>query len=334
MLDFLFGRTAKTEAVSAKARPRAVSLHVTLWPGFDHFPKFAVRPGIDGIRLNPAMMSASEIDGKFEHRVRRASVPLWFDVKGMQMRIKEVVKDHRHDHLEFILNRPVQVKTPCPVYFKAGEDAAKLVEIRDGTHFIFEGGPRFEVRAGESIHIRKDDVEVGGPLILDFEQEKIDRIKRLGFNRWYLSYVYRQRDVDEFREIIGPDAELILKIENQWGLNYVANEYKPTPNTRLMAARGDLYVEVPYPHQILNACKLIISKDPDAFVGSRMLLSIFTDKHGVPSCADFSELAWLYDTGFRNFLLCDELCLKDELLSGATNAFAAFKQEYCEVYGK
>ncbi len=38
-----------------------------------------------------------------------------------------------------------------------------------------------------------------------------------------------------------------------------------------MAARGDLYVEINTPHDILNATKLIIEKDPEAIVGSRML---------------------------------------------------------------
>jgi len=97
-----------------------------------------------------------------------------------------------------------------------------------------------------------------------------------------------------------------------------------------MAARGDLYVEVNQPHDILNACKLVVSKDKEAFVGSRMLLSIIQNRHGVPSAADFSELAWLYDIGYRNFLLCDELCLKENWLGAATNAFDAFRESYCK----
>jgi pyruvate kinase len=315
---------------------KPVTFHVTLWPEFDHFPRFSRDDRIAGIRLNSAMMAASEINERFRRRAAASTVPLWFDVKGMQMRIKEVVCDHTHDHLEFILNRPVKVATPCTVYFKAGEDAAKLIEIQDGTHFIFDGGPQYEVKAGESIHILQPDCEVGGPLLLDYEREKIERIKSLGFTRWYLSYVYDQRHVDEFREVIGPDARLILKIENKAGLDYVAEKYQPMRHTCLMAARGDLYVEVDRPHEILNACKLVVEKDPDALVGSRMLLSVIPPKGvtlppwraGVPSCADFSELAWLYEIGYRNFLLCDELCLKDQLLASATDAFDAFRQDY------
>lgn len=316
--------------------PTKVGLHVTLWPAFPHFPKFAADDRIQGIRLNSAMMSASEIDCNFVSESKKAKVPLWFDVKGMQMRIKEVICDHHQDHLEFILNRPVKCKTPCGVWFKGGEDCGKLLEIKDGTHFIFDGGPRNEVRAGESIHILDPNLEVGGEPLLDYELEKIDKIKSLGFTQWYLSYVYAQRHVDAFREVIGKDAELILKIENLAGLRYVSLAYDKPPNTHLAAARGDLFVEVERPHHILKATKLIIEKDPEAYVGSRMLLSVVKKNpdgtiapNNIPSCADLNELAWLYDIGYRNFLLCDELCLKDSLLSTAVNVFESFRKDYC-----
>ena len=305
---------------------RPLNFHVTLWPAFPHFPRFAGDDRIQGIRLNSAMMHASEIDESFVHKAEAASVPLWFDIKAMQLRIKEVVCGTDCDHLEFILNRPVNVKTPCRVWFKAGEDSALLEEIKDGTHFIFRGGPKYEVREGESIHIRQP-MEVGGPVFLDYELEKIQRVWDLGFRSYYLSYVYHQAHVDAFRELIGNDAELILKIENKEGLKWVADDYRPMPHTNLMAARGDLFIEIDRPHEILDAMKLIIFKDSGAFVGSRMLLSLVTLP--VPSCSDFSDLAWLYDLGYRNFLLCDELCLKEELLSRCVNVFNAFRESYC-----
>ena len=40
------------------------------------------------------------------------------------------------------------------------------------------------------------------------------------------------------------------------------------------------------------------------------------------------ELAWLYDIGYRSMMLCDELCLKDELLELAVSAFDAFRTDY------
>jgi len=316
--------------MSVSRKPKLpTTLHVTLWPTFGHFHRFSIDSRVQGIRMNSAMISAPEINDDFFIKTKDASVPLWFDVKGMQMRVKEVACDPaKDDHLELVMNRPIRCKLPCPVWFKAGEDCAKLIEIRNGTHLIFDGGPRNLVSPGESIHIREEDLQVGGPPLLAYEIEKIERIKKFGFKKFYLSYVYDQRHVDAFREAVGPDAEIILKIENKAGLEYVARQYKPTPKTRLAAARGDLFVEVDYPHHILEATKLIIDKDPNAIVGSRMLLSVIHKE--VPDCADLNELAWLYDIGYRSFLLCDELCLKGDLLGRAVAVFNAFRKDYCK----
>ena len=117
-----------------------------------------------------------------------------------------------------------------------------------------------------------------------------------------------------------------MVIENKKGIEYVEKEFVKRANINLVAARGDLYVELEKPHEILKAVKTIIQHDPDAIVGSRILLSTITDP--VPSCADFTELAWLYDIGYKNMMLCDELCLKEPLLNRAINAFDCFRKEY------
>jgi hypothetical protein len=354
--------STKQQATPVK-KSKPVNLHVTLWPAFEHFRRFAHDGRMQGIRLNSAMMEASEIDSRFALASRTSEVPLWFDVKGMQMRIREVVPSDRH--LEFILNRPVKVKTPCTVYFKAGEDRAVLKELSDdGYRFIFEGGPKYIVKAGESIHVLEEDLEVGGEPFLPYEIAKIEKVKGMGIKRWCLSYAYEQKHIDEFREMIGPDAHLYLKIENMAGLKYVGETYKKMPNTNLFTARGDMFIEIPRPHEILKACKFVLEKDEDALVGSRMLLSLvepidYVTKtvqalysrgkveaskdvarwlsdlkpkyNPVPSAADLSELAWLYDIGYRTFLLCDELCLKEHMLSAAVNVFDAFRADYCET---
>jgi len=303
-----------------------LELLVTLWPSFPHFPKFAYDNRLSGIRLNTAMVKSYELDEEFKKaRSLKDSIPLYFDVKGRQLRVTEVMP--YKSHLELKLNHPISVNTPSVVLFKGGEDKAMLREV-NGDHLIFEGGPSYMVHEGESLHLRHPSLVVGGEQFVPQELEKIELAKKAGFDRYFLSYTERQRDVDEFRELIGKDAELILKIENKQGLEYVVNDFKPDGRTSLMAARGDLYVEVDKPHEILSALKTIIAVDPKASVGSRMLLSL-VNSH-VPSCADFSELAWLYDIGYKRMMLCDELCLKDDLLSRSVNAFDAFRKSYAK----
>lgn len=303
-----------------------INLSVTLWPSFPHFLRFAKDPRISSIRLNSAMMSNPELEEELD-KVKSLNIktPLYFDVKGRQLRITEVIPND--NFLDIRLNHPITVDTPTPVLFKAGADVALLQEVTEGGYRLkFLGGPKFNVKDGESIHIRDNSLVVGGNQFTDLELQKIEKVKKAGFKRYYLSYVECQKDVDEFIDLVGDDCEVRLKIENKRGLDYVRTEFKKTVNVRLVAARGDLYVELEKPHHILEACKLIIDRDPQAIVGSRMLLSTITD--AVPSCADFSELAWLYDIGYKNMMLCDELCLKEPLLARAVGAFDAFKKSY------
>ncbi len=297
---------------------------VTLWPTFPHFKRFAFDPRVNAIRLNSAMSKDETMEKDLKvNQDYVGHCPLYFDVKGRQLRIKEVYDNK--DHLEFKLTRPIKVDTPTTVLFKAGEDYALLKEIKNGNHLIFEGGPKYLVYPGESIHIRDPNLEVGGKLFLDYEVERIAKARKYGFDRFFLSYVESQKDIDEFREYVG-DSEIFAKIENLKGLKYVANEFVKKDNLYLLAARGDLYVEVERPHHIVEATKLIINKDPEAGVGSRLLLSLVNNP--VPSCSDLSELAWLYDIGYRKMMLCDELCLKNELLGRAVNVFDSFKEDY------
>jgi hypothetical protein len=73
----------------------------------------------------------------------------------------------------------------------------------------------------------------------------------------------------------------------------------------------------------------MIERGEERLVEPRLLLEKIYDP--VPSCADFLEIAWLIDIGYRRMMLCDELCLKEELLTVAVNAFDAFRNDYESV---
>ncbi len=334
---------------------------VTLLPSFPHFRKFAGDSRLGGIRLNSAMLTNFDLDKELALIPKDVRVPLYFDVKGRQLRVTKVHPNQKF--LDFELNHPINVPLPSPILFKGGEDGAFLVRLSDDDlgNLAAEGGapvdpehwyrrlavahgPKYLVHPGESIHIRDAGLRVGGNQFVAAELGKIEQVKKFGLTRWFLSYVQSQKDVDEFLELVGKDAEIVLKIESKAGLEYVAREFTKRDNVRLCAAKGDLYVELDQPHDILAAQKLIIAKDPQAIAGSRMMLSVINkvprivdgtklikwsiETNEVPSNADFEQLAWLYEIGYRSFMLCDELCLRDNLLSVAVNALNAFKQHY------
>lgn len=329
-------------------------LHATLWPEFSHFNQFQNDSRMAGIRLNSAMAESDALGQSVERLSNQQVVPWYVDFKGRQPRVEEVIPDPHN--LVLRLNHPIETRLPVGVAFKAEKDFAILDRLEEnGRKLIFRGGPNFNVRKGESLHIKDPSfkIRIPGSIFSDQEKEKIAAVVGR-CDKYYLSYVETQRDVDEFRELVGPDAFIWLKIETRDGLEYIANTFRKTDNVGLVAARGDLYIEVSRHHEILNAMKLIISKDPEAMAASRIFLSLIgyknplvsyllglhpEDQHdprvqdlikpsGIPECHDFEELAWLYDLGYRNYLLCDEICLDGELLDIALSAFEAFADYY------
>ena len=358
---FLSGLPRKKTPEAILLKP--LKLMVTLWPSFPHFAKFAKDNRLIGIRLNSAMIDNPELEKALGLISNFGpTVPLYFDAKARQPRVKWVDESNTNN-LDLRLNHPISVKTPVRVLFKAGADSAILDHLEEGgQRLIFRSGPAYMVKPGESIHILRPDFKINGQLFTDEEKAKLEKTRAFGFKKYFLSYVECQRDIDEFQELIGKDALIMLKIENQRGLNFVASDFKKSDNLILVAARGDLYIELEWPHHILRALELIIQKDPEACVASRMFLSVVNDmknkkiieavklarsnafkevdsektvekvllsliNRDIPSCADFCEVAWLYGLGYRNMMLCDELCLDEKLLDQAVGAFDAFRHD-------
>jgi hypothetical protein len=318
---------------AAKPVPKIPELMVTMCPSFPHFYRFANDQRVDGVRFNSAMITLPELDNELGILAKRPpKSPVYYDVKGRQMRILKVETENQN--LVLTINHPIQVDTPTVVLFKAGADVAMLDHIEttdEGQRLVFDGGPTYKLVAGESLHIRdKSFKNLRGStkednVFTQLEQEKIKKVKAAGINRFFLSYVENQYDVDLFQEMVGKDAEIWLKIESIEGLKYVQNTFKKRDNLVLVAARGDLFVELDQPHHMIQALRLIINKDPKASVGSRLLLSIVNSP--VPSCADLLEMEWMYSIGYRRMMLCDELCLKENLLASAVAVFDGVKKD-------
>ncbi len=306
-------------------------LLVTMCPTFKHFNRFAHDSRVNGIRFNTAMISLDELDKELAlFKEASSRVPVYYDVKARQMRITGI--ETKEGNLELTLNHPIEVNTPCEVLFKAGADVALLKEVSAGGQILtFDGGPRYRLVPGESLHIRdksfrnkRGDIR-GEGVITWVEKEKVQKAKAAGINKFFLSYVEKQSDIDELQEIVGKDSEIWLKIESLPGMKFVNNDFKKKDNLILVAARGDMFVELDKPHHMIEALRQIIKKDPEACVGSRLLLSVVDSP--VPSCSDLLEIAWLHDIGYRRFMLCDEICLKENLLATSVAVFDGIKND-------
>ena len=294
-------------------RVRAI---VTIPPYATFLDEVAAHPIVCGLRLNTVMPVKGPLQETLE-RLAAPGQPLWVDLKGRQLR---VVGAAMPPFTEVRVSHPVRVPVPADAFFSDGREYARVVEV-DGDRLILEDSPRRLVGPGESVNIVHPALEIDGTLT-ETDRAYLAAMRDVGLARVMISFVERPADVDEVRELL-PGAEPVLKIESRRGLEF-AREHGAR-HGRLMAARGDLYVEVVEPHRIVSALRDVVAADPEAIVASRLFGSLARDP--VPDAADVSDAAFLMSLGYRTFMLGDEVCLKRDTVLAALNLLGAVAGE-------
>ncbi|AKT43269.1 hypothetical protein [Chondromyces crocatus] len=323
---------------------RDIRAIVTLPPYAPFAEEVARHPLCAGIRLNTVMPIAGPPSGVLS-RLASLEVPLWVDLKARQLR---VVRAAIPPFTEVRVSHPVRVDVPALAFFGDGREHARIVAV-DGDRLILEDGPRRLVGPGESVNIVDPSLEIEGTLT-DSDRAYLAAMRELGLRGVMLSFVERDEDAAEVEAAL-PGAEVILKIESPRGVDFArrmgahhgrglskaAPEIAPAKGSglgkerqrssirRLMAARGDLYVEVVRPHRILGALRDVLAADPEAIVASRLFNSL--SRGPVPDCADISDAAFLMTLGYRTFMLGDDVCLARDSVISALNLLGAIATE-------
>ncbi|HET7295338.1 MAG TPA: pyruvate kinase [Vicinamibacteria bacterium] len=294
----------------------SASAIVTAPPYADFLRDVAAHPLVVGLRLNTVM----PVVGGAEEALRRLSdleKALWVDLKGRQLR---VAGGAMPPFTEVRLSHRIRVATPAVAYFGDGREVARVVDV-DGDCLILEDGPRRYIGPGESVNIPDPSLQVEGTLT-ETDRAYLAAMARLGLRHVMLSYVESATDVEEVRALL-PGAEVVLKIESARGMDFVRRHGASLG--RLMAARGDLYVELRRPHRIASAAREILRADPEAIAASRLFESLAKDP--VPESADIGDAAFLLLCGYRSFLLGDAVCLRRESVLAALNLLEALAKE-------
>ena len=294
-----------------------IQVIVTIPPYADYLDEIAAHPVVSGFRLN-TVMALKESKEEALKRLAAFGQLLWVDLKARQLR---VVNAAIPPYTEVQLSHPISVNTPVDAFFSDGTEHVKVVGIK-GNRLILADGPRRLVGPGESINIVHPSLEIEGNLT-DTDKEYLRAMKKLKLNKVMLSYVENPEDVEEVKALL-PGAEVILKIESQKGMNLSAIQGAKQGN--LMAARGDLFVEVKQPHLIVNAMKAIIQADPKAIVASRIFDSLAY--FPVPASADIGDVAFLMVIGYRVFMLGDAICFERDSVMEALNLLQAMAEDY------
>jgi len=216
-------------------------------------------------------------------------------------------------------------KGPVKCQMQDGYDSAYIVEIIDGDKLVMLDGPKRVVGGGESINILDPSLEIKG-YFTERDLEYIKAAKKVGIHTYMLSYVEQESDITDLLDL-DPKAKIIAKIESQKGMEWVKLIYlKYRSSVRLMAARGDLYVEMGRPDKILRPLKQIAQADSTAVVASRILASLLRNSR--PTCPDITDIACMLEMGYQHFMIGDDVCFDRNLLMLALDILNAIDQNY------
>lgn len=287
---------------------------VTIPPYAPFAEAVARHPLVAGLRLN-TVMPLKDSPRQVLQRLAGLGQPLWVDLKGRQLR---VVGAAIPPYTEVRLSHPIEVPTPTPVYFSDGREVGVAAAV-DGDRLILEDGPRRLIGPGESVNIPHPDLKIRGTLT-ETDRAYLAAMRELGLRQVMLSFVEQPSDLSEVVELL-PGAEVVAKIESVRGLDFT----RRGPGARLLAARGDLYVEVVRPHRLVSALRQVIEADPEAIVASRLFGSLAHS--AVPDAADIGDAAFLLSLGYRTFMLGDEVCLREDSVLAALDLLGEIAAE-------
>jgi pyruvate kinase len=132
-----------------------------------------------------------------------------------------------------------------------------------------------------------------------------------------LSFTEGPEDLAALRAL-DPDARIVAKIESRKGLARAVDG--ALADARLMAARGDLFVELA-PHELPRALRALVAQDKSAILASRLFPSLACSLE--PSAQDVTDAAYVVSLGYRTLMLGDEVCLRRDSVISALNLLEA-----------
>jgi pyruvate kinase len=285
---------------------------VTMPPYAPYIDEVLQHPYVLGIRLNivmPLKETKEETLLRLQGLCDKFGKQFWVDLKGRQLRVKNFSVA---PYTAIELSHEIEVITPCRAYFSSRNESAVILET-DGNKLIMQDGPRRVIGPGESVTIPHPSLEIKG-LFPEEDLHYIEAAKKAGVHQYMLSFVESSRDSASLLELDAA-ASIVEKIESERGISYVRNSYDG--KRRLMAARGDMFLELPWPHRIIEALELIVMKDSKAIAASRIFDSLA--KYSEPTCEEIGDFDNLIRMGYKTTMLGDEVCFNRDSVIAALN---------------
>lgn len=256
-------------------------------------------PCISEVRYNTGASSPFSVEDtlmKLQELSLKYNKKLWIDLKGRQLRVTKWA-DPRYECIT--LNHKVNLTGPSIIFLRNGE-GHRITNVVNGNQIYIENPPRHAVGAGQSVNIVSDfTYDIDGYFTMN-DLDYILACQKMGIKSFMLSFVECLDDTADILKII-KNPELVLKIESYKGLELVKNCVN---GVNLMAARDDLYIQTGL--DMIDGVKDIIKKDQNAICASRIFSSL--EHNDTPDFCDFEDLEYMYQLGYRRFMLCDNVC--------------------------
>ena len=299
----------------------AVNAIVTMPPYAPYIGEVLRHPVVSGIRLNTVMPVKESLEDVLKHLSDDAAKygkELWVDLKARQLRVATYAVP---PFTEIELSHKIYAEAGAKAYFSDGKESATIAAV-NGNRLIMLEGPKRVVGPGEAVNIPHHSLQIDGYLT-NTDKNYIEAALKIGLHNYMLSFVEGKGDVEALKEV-DSKATIIAKIESRKGLGYVAEEWNG--EARLMAARGDLYIELQMPHHIIPALERIIAKDKAAIAASRIFPSLAYSLE--PASQDIGDADNLLRMGYRTLMFGDDVCMQRDSIISGLNLLRAIAEKY------
>ncbi len=308
-----------------------MEIFVTIPPDAPFIMDASRIPSIKGFRFNTGWpVTGDKLQALKAFKARVWPKEPWIDLKSRELRLLDATEITPANRV-LKINHHVKAPVPAPLYYNEGKNHVQVERITNGNelHVYLPSTIKqdFKISFGKNASFNMPDAQVTDSPLTTNDKDFIIACLEANIHQYCLSFVESEADISAIVDL-DPGAEVIAKIESTRGLDFVRNDYSRVKDrVRLMAARGDLYIELDRPHEILEAVKIIISADPNAIGASRLFETVL-EPGEVPSCADISDAALLLKMGYKTFLLGDFVCEREDTLKPAIGLLNAIEESY------
>lgn len=274
---------------------------------YDEISAYRFNSGVNQLMSNKEII---EILLKIKEETKKK---IWIDLKGRQLRITSWA-DPKYEVIE--LNHDISLEYPAKVIFR-DNTSSEIIRCK-GNKIVLKDAPYHALGKGQSINIHAKSLEIKSYLT-EQDKELIEFSKRYDLNDYMASFI---EEIDDLIEIldINKNANIIVKIESVKGLKFILEN---TLNLNIMSARDDLYTNLNNSYQTIKYLKELIKKDKNAICASKIFTSL--NNYQYPDLKDYEDLELMYEIGYRNFMLQDDI--KNKKLQRTIDCWREFIDE-------